>query len=120
MTARIKWIWKIIIEGGLIMERKMPPVHPGRLVGSALDHLSLGVTEASDILGVSRQHLHRVLKGTASITPTLAVKIGKLFGNGARLWLNMQARYDAAQAEIDLAEDIALIPTMRVEDRVTV
>ena len=41
-------------------------------------------------LGVSRQTLHAILTEKASITPAMAMRIGKLCGNGPGLWLRMQ------------------------------
>ena len=35
------------------------------------------------------------MSGATAISPDLAVRLGKLCGNGPELWLNMQARYDA-------------------------
>jgi addiction module HigA family antidote len=51
--------------------------------------------EIATLLGVSRQQLHRVLTGQSAITPDLAARLGKLCGNGADLWLCLQATYDA-------------------------
>jgi proteic killer suppression protein len=34
------------------------------------------------------------VNGPWRITPTTAIKLGKLCGNGSRLWMNMQAAYD--------------------------
>ena len=37
-----------------------------------------------------------------AVKPAVAVKLGKLFGNGAGLWLRMQAAYDLWHAERDV------------------
>lgn len=56
------------------------------------------ISEIARLLGISRQTLHRVMAGHPAISPDLAVRVGKLCGNGPELWLNMQARYDAREA----------------------
>ena len=42
----------------------------------------------------------------------MAVRIGKLFGNGPRLWLNMQAAHDLWNAQQTV--DISKIPTLEL------
>lgn len=44
------------------------------------------------------------------VTAGMAVRFGKLFGNGAGFWLNLQRRYDLAVAERTV--DISGIPTL--------
>jgi antitoxin HigA-1 len=90
------------------------PVHPGELLrDDVLPALELTVKEAADQLGISRQMLHRVLKGTASITPEMALRIGKFCGNGPTLWINMQTAYDLWHAARALKAELKKIPTRR-------
>ena len=44
----------------------------------------------------------------------MALRLGKLCGNGPDLWLNPQKRYDLQQAEQELGEKINAIPTLEV------
>jgi addiction module HigA family antidote len=53
------------------------------------------IGEIASLLGISRQNLYRVMAGEVSITPDTAARIGALVGNGTRIWLAMQADYDA-------------------------
>jgi antitoxin HigA-1 len=90
------------------------PVHPGELLrDDVLPALKLTVKQAADLLGVSRQMLHRVLKGTAGITPEMALRIGKFCGNGPTLWINMQTEYDLWHAARALKAELKKIPTRR-------
>src|ERR1019366_7647558 len=90
------------------------PTHPG--VFFAEDILpALGrrtIVEIAALLGVSSQKLHRVSSGATAMSPDLAVRLGKLCGNGPELWLNMQARDDALEARQRLAKKLAKIPTL--------
>ena len=73
-----------------IVERplKRPPIHPGEIVrDDVLPALGLSVTEAARRLRVSRQQLPRILDCTHPITTEMALRIGKLAGNGPGLWL---------------------------------
>lgn len=90
------------------------PTHPGVVLrDDVLPALNMTVTAAAEALGVSRQSLHAVLAEKAAVTPAMAVRLGKLCGNGASLWLRMQQARDLWQAERDLADAVAAIPTMR-------
>jgi antitoxin HigA-1 len=89
---------------------KRPPIHPGEIVREdVLPALGLSVSEAARRLGISRQQLHRVLACTHPITPEMALRLGKLAGNGPGLWLRMQQAYDLWHAKQRLKEDLARI-----------
>ena len=92
-----------------------PPTPPGEILREdVLPDLRLTVTEAAGKLGVSRQTLHRILAGEAAVTAEMAVRLGKLCGNGPRLWLQMQQARDLWHAERALADVVAKIPNLRV------
>ena len=97
-----------------IVARRNPkrrPTHPGVMLGNTvLPALGRPKTEIARLLGISRQSLHDILAGRQPVTSTTAVKLGKLCGNGARLWLNMQLAYDLWQAEQEI--DVSEIPTL--------
>lgn len=89
-----------------------PPVHPGELVREeVLPSLGLSVSAAARRLGISRQQLHRVLACTHPITTEMALRIGKLAGNGPGLWLRMQQAYDLWHTEQRLQDELAQIET---------
>jgi addiction module HigA family antidote len=92
-----------------------PPIHPGIFFANqilpALGRRTIG--EISTLLGVTRQSLHRVMAGRSAISPDMAVRLGKLCGNGPDLWLRMQANYDVWEASNRLHEQIKKIPVLR-------
>jgi addiction module HigA family antidote len=73
------------------------PSHPGSLIKSDIDELGLSVVEAAKALGISRQQLHSVIAGRASVTPEMAVRLEKALGSTADTWLRMQMNYDLAK-----------------------
>ena len=89
---------------------KRAPTHPGEILREdVLPELNLSVSEAARRLGVSRQQLHRILGCTHPITVEMALRIGKLAGNGPGLWLRMQQNYDLWHAEHELARELKKI-----------
>lgn len=88
------------------------PVHPGEILREdVLPALKISVSEAARQLRVSRQTLHRILNCANSITPEMAVRLGKFCGNGPRLWLRMQEEHDLWVAENRLREELEAIPS---------
>lgn len=79
--------------------------HPGVLLrGEILPALRLPKSEIADRLGISHQHLYDILNEKKLVSPDVAVRLGKAFGDGPGVWLRMQAAYDAwhAQKRVDV------------------
>jgi addiction module HigA family antidote len=92
---------------------EIKPVHPGELLREdVIPSTGKSKVEIAKLLGVSRQTLYDILSERHSVTPSLAVRLGKLFGNGPELWLNMQRDHDLWQVERDLKDELASIPTL--------
>ena len=70
-------------------------------------------TEIADMLGISRQHLYDILRERKPVSPAVAIRPGRLFGDGAAVWTRMQAAYDTWHAE--RAENVSGIPTIRAK-----
>ncbi len=93
-------------------DAKRCPAHPGRILREyALPALGLAKTTIADHLGISRQTLYDVLGEKQPITPQMAVRIGRLLGNGPALWLKMQSTYDLWHAERTV--DVSKIPVLK-------
>lgn len=96
-----------------MIKRNRPPTHPGEVLREdVLPALKLSVSAAARALGVSRQTLHAILKGSAGVSPEMAVRIGRMCGNGPRIWLDVQSEYDLWHAERKLADEIKRIPEL--------
>jgi addiction module HigA family antidote len=94
-------------------KRGLPPMHPGELLrDEILPALNRPKTEIAKLLGVSRQTLYDILEEKQPVTPAMALRLGKLCGNGPDLWLNLQKRYDLLRAEQAFREKIDAIPTL--------
>jgi addiction module HigA family antidote len=90
-------------------------MHPGELLREeVLPALARPKTQIVKLLGVSRQTLYDILEERQPVTPIMALRLGKLCGNGPDLWLNLQKRFDLHRAEQELGEKIKAIPTLEV------
>jgi addiction module HigA family antidote len=87
------------------------PAHPGELLREVIIPAT-GRTkkEIAQLLGISRQHLYDIIEERKPVSPSVAVRLGKLFGDGAGVWVRMQAAYDAWHAARQV--DTSKIPTI--------
>ena len=94
-------------------KRGLPPMHPGELLREEiLPALRRPKAEIAKLLGVSRQTLYDILSEKQPVTPVMALRLGKLCGNGPDLWLNLQMRFDLRCAEQKFGGKIKTIPTL--------
>jgi addiction module HigA family antidote len=87
----------------------MPPVHPGAVLAEILEDHGLTVVDAAARLGVARPMLQRLLAGQQRVTAAMALRLGRLCGNGAEIWLNLQSQYDLAQARAHSGAELAAV-----------
>ena len=97
-----------------LYETKRPsercPSHPGALLDDIIPATGKTKVEIAALLGVSRQQRYDILRERKPVSPAVAARLGKLFGDGAAIWLRMQAAHDAWHAERDV--DLSGIPTL--------
>ena len=76
------------------------PTHPGALLREdVIPPTGRTKAEIAQLLGISRQHLYDILRERKPVSPSVAVRLGKLFGDGAAVWVRMQGAYDTWHAE---------------------
>jgi antitoxin HigA-1 len=84
-------------------------VHPGAVLAEILLDHGLSVVDAAARLGVARQTLHRLLSGQQRVSAEMALRLGRLCGNGPEIWLNLQAQYDLALARARSAAQLEAV-----------
>jgi len=90
------------------------PAHPGALLrDDVIPATGRTKVEISRLLGISRQHLYDILQEKKPVSAAIAVRLGKLFGDGAGIWTRMQAAHDTWHAE--RTEDVRHIPTIKAK-----
>ena len=87
------------------------PTHPGELLREDLiPATGKSKAEVARMLGISRQHLYDILAERKPVSPEVAVRLAKLFGNAPLLWIRMQGAYDAWHATREV--DVSAVPTL--------
>ena len=94
---------------------KRRPTHPGEMLREDfLPDYELTVSGLANAVGVSRQSINELLRGRRSVTPEMALRLSKLFGNSAEFWLNAQRSVDLWDASQAIKDDVARIKPLRV------
>lgn len=77
------------------MYKSRRPTHPGEVLREdVIKPLGLTVTEAAKRLGVTRKTLSELINCKSSMSPEMAVRIGKATRTSPDSWLYMQAKLD--------------------------
>ena len=71
------------------------PIHPGIIFDRwVIERRGLKVTDVAQRSDISREMLHRILRGDASITASTAIGLGKASDTDAEFWLRAQMIFD--------------------------
>lgn len=96
------------------LTKGLRPIHPGEMLREdILPAVGRPKTEIAHLLGISRQTLYDILKEKQPVTPTMALRLAKMFGGSAESWTNMQRNYDLKIAEAELGDALDAIPTLK-------
>jgi antitoxin HigA-1 len=91
-----------------VMKRR--PTHPVEMLREDfLPDYGLMTSSLAKAVGVSRQSINELLREHRAVSPEMALRLARLFGNSPEFWLNAQqavALWDAAQV---MKEDVARI-----------
>jgi antitoxin HigA-1 len=83
-------------------EMRRRPTHPGEMLREDfLPDYGLTVAALAEALGVSRQTVNELLRERRALSPEMALRLSRLFGNTPEFWLTAQRAvdlWDAAQA----------------------
>ncbi|PTB82642.1 addiction module antidote protein, HigA family [Pseudidiomarina aestuarii] len=87
------------------MKRK--PTHPGEMLREDfLPDYQLSIAELARALGVSRQSINELMRERRAVSPEMAVRLSRLFGNSPEFWLNAQRAVDLWHANESLKDEL--------------
>ena len=79
--------------------RKVRPTHPGEMLREDfMSDYGLSVSSIAKALGVSRQTVNELLRERRAVSPEMALRLSRLFGNTPEFWLNAQRAVDLWEA----------------------
>jgi antitoxin HigA-1 len=95
------------------MQRR--PTHPGEMLKKDfLPDYGLTASGLASAIAVSRQSVNELLRGRRSVSPEMALRLGKLCGNSPEFWLNAQRAVDLWDAAQAIQDEVAGIKTLSV------
>ena len=74
-----------------------------------LPDYGLTVSALAAAIGVSRQSVNELLRERRALSPEMALRLARLFGNSPEFWLNAQRAVDLWQAQEALKDDVERI-----------
>lgn len=89
----------ITIHNNKNMTKKISPIHPGEILQKEfLEPLAVSQYRVAKDICVSPRRINEIVHGNRAITADTALRLGKYFGVSPQFWLNLQDRYDLAEA----------------------
>lgn len=94
---------------------KRRPTHPGEMLREDfLPEYQLTATSLAESVGVSRQSINELLRGRRAVSPEMALRLARLFGNTPEFWLNAQRAVDLWEATRAVRKDVGRIKPLRI------
>ena len=95
--------------------RTVRPTHPGEILREDfLPDYGLSPTQLAGALGVSRQTVNELLRERRAVSPEMALRLARLFGNSPEFWLNAQRAVDLWDASQIIGKDVEQIKPITV------
>jgi addiction module HigA family antidote len=83
------------------------PTHPGAILREdVLPALGVSKAEFARSIHISRPMLYDILNEARPISTAMALRLGKVLGNGPNVWIGMQQKYDLFHTEQEMAEEL--------------
>lgn len=90
------------------MQRR--PTHPGEMLREDfLPDYHLSVSALAKALGVSRRSMSELCRERRAVSPEMALRLARLFGNSAAFWINAQRAVDLWDAAQTIKDEVAKI-----------
>jgi len=92
------------------VKREISPTHPGEILREDfMPDYALSTASLAEALGVSRQTINEILREKRSISPIMALRLSRLFGNSPQFWLNAQNARDLWELEQNYKKELKQI-----------
>ena len=85
-------------------------IHPGEHLADELKSLGLSANEMAKELGVPTNRITEIIRGKRGISGDTALRLGRWFGTGPDIWMNLQKNYELRRAEQEIGDALKKIP----------
>ena len=88
--------------------RRKIAVHPGEILQELLDQNHITQSQLADRLGMAQSKINEICRAKRGVSPDMAMRLGKTFGQSPQFWLNLQQNWELSQ--LDASAYIAIEP----------
>lgn len=81
-------------------------IHAGEFLADELEEIGMTATELSRQIDVPPNRVLGIIHGQRNITADTALRLGRFFGTGPELWMNLQKAYDLDKAKAEIGSKI--------------
>ena len=94
-------------------------IHPGEHLADELKAIGMSANELAKDLGVPTNRLTQIIAGKRGISGDTALRLGKWFGTGPDIWINLQKNYELRLAAQEIGDALKKIPEHRSKVKVS-
>ncbi|MFZ5914444.1 MAG: HigA family addiction module antitoxin [Pseudomonadota bacterium] len=87
-----------------------PAIHPGEVLADELAVLNVSPSQLARAIDVPVNRVTQILHGRRAITADTALRLGRWFGSGPEIWIDLQTDYELRIAEAELGKTLLAIP----------
>lgn len=73
--------------------------HPGGVLRAELDARGMCAAQLALAIRVPANRVTAILRGERAVSADTALRLGRYFGTGPEIWMNLQSRYDVSVVE---------------------
>lgn len=82
-------------------------VHSGSILKDELEERAMSGNALALALRINTGRVSKIMNEKRAVTPDIALRLGRFFGNDPQFWLDLQSAYDLAVTRRERGERIA-------------
>jgi addiction module HigA family antidote len=83
----------------MLQPRRTIAIHPGEILQEILDQNQITQSEVAQRLHMAQSKISDICRGKRGVTPDMAMRLGRLFGQSPLFWLNLQKNWELSQLD---------------------
>ncbi len=92
-------------------------IHPGEHLADELKAIGISANELARQIAVPTNRLTQIIGGKRGISGDTALRLGRWFGTGPDIWMNLQKNYELRLAAQKIGDGLKKIPRHRTKFR---
>ena len=90
-------------------------IHPGEFLADELENIGITAAELSRQIDVPANRVSQIINRKRDVTADTALRLGRFFGTGPELWMNLQKFYDLDKAKAEPGAELRKIHPWRAK-----